>query len=248
MAGARSLGSLTVDLIARIGGFEQGMDKAARSADKRMRQIEKRAKIMGAAVGAGLVAASAAVVSWTKDVVRLGTELENLSKLAKSSPQDFQRWAAGAKTVGIEQDKLADQLKDFNEKLGEFQQTGGGAMKDFFTQIAPKVGITADAFKNLSGPQGMQLYFDALQKANLSQSQMSFYLEAMASDTTALIPLLKNGGAGFKQWGDQAERLGAVMDDKTLQSIKAVRDQTYNLDQAMLGLKVQVAQAALPAL
>ena len=37
---SRSLGTLVIDLVAKIGGFEQGMDKAARTADKRMTEIE----------------------------------------------------------------------------------------------------------------------------------------------------------------------------------------------------------------
>jgi hypothetical protein len=39
----RSLGVLTLDLIAKTGGFEAGMDKAARVADKRTRDIERQA-------------------------------------------------------------------------------------------------------------------------------------------------------------------------------------------------------------
>lgn len=35
----RSLGTLTVDLVAKIGGFQQGMDQAARIADAKMRSL-----------------------------------------------------------------------------------------------------------------------------------------------------------------------------------------------------------------
>lgn len=40
MAGNRSLGTLTLDLIAKIGGFTTGMDRAARKADDRLRHIQ----------------------------------------------------------------------------------------------------------------------------------------------------------------------------------------------------------------
>ena len=43
----RSLGTLTLDLIARIGGFEQGMDKAGRLTEKRMKEMEARAEAAG---------------------------------------------------------------------------------------------------------------------------------------------------------------------------------------------------------
>ena len=244
----RSLGALTIDLIAKTFGFEQGMDKAAKTAATRSRQIAGSMKLIGAGAAAAAAGVAAATVSWTKDVMEIGRELEQFSKLSKASVQDFQRWAAGADSVGISQEKLADQLKDFNEKLGEFRETGGGGMKDFFEQIAPRVGITAEAFRNLSGPQGLQLYFDSLEKANLSQEQMSFYLESMASDTTALIPLLKDGGAGFREFGDMAERAGAILDEETMESIRAIKKQTAELDKQMLGLKITVAQGALPAM
>jgi len=41
---ARGLGTLTLDLIARIGGFKKGMDEAARVADNRAKAIEKSFK------------------------------------------------------------------------------------------------------------------------------------------------------------------------------------------------------------
>lgn len=34
--------------------------------------------------------------------------------------------------MGIQHRAFRDQLKDFTEKVGEFQATGGGGMKDFF--------------------------------------------------------------------------------------------------------------------
>lgn len=43
---ARSLGVLTLDLVAKIGGFTEGLDKAARTADKRSREIAASQKRM----------------------------------------------------------------------------------------------------------------------------------------------------------------------------------------------------------
>lgn len=245
---SRSLGTLTIDLVAKIFGFEKGMDKAAREAAKSAKSIKASLGIIGGAVLAAGAAAGATAAAWVRDVADLGVELDKMSKIANATTQEFQKWSYGADLVGISQEKLADQLKDFVEKVGEFQQTGGGGMKDFFEQIAPKVGLTAEAFRNLSGPQAMQLYFDALEKANLSQEQMSFYLESMASDTTALIPLLRNGGEGFKKWGDEAEKFGAILDDDTRAAIVSLREQSARLDQMLLGLKVTVAKELLPAI
>ena len=73
-------------------------------------------------------------------------------------------------------------------------------MLDFFEQIAPKVGVTAEAFEQLSGPDALQLYVSSLEKANLSQEQMTFYMEALASDSTMLLPLIRNNAAGMNEF------------------------------------------------
>lgn len=41
MAG-KSLGTLTIDLIAKVGGFVQGMDKAERASQKWSAQVKRR--------------------------------------------------------------------------------------------------------------------------------------------------------------------------------------------------------------
>lgn len=46
---SRSLGTLTLDLIARIAGFQQGMDQAARIADTRSREIQRTFSKIGSA-------------------------------------------------------------------------------------------------------------------------------------------------------------------------------------------------------
>ena len=97
-----------------------------------------------------------------------------------------------------------------------FLTTGGGPMKDFFEQIAPKVGVTADMFKELSGPQALQLYVDSLEKANLSQERMTFFMEALASDATALLPLLRGNGAEFARLGQAAQDAGHVLDKEMI--------------------------------
>lgn len=52
MAG-RSLGSLTVDLILKTGGFAAGMDQSARAAEKSLKRIQSTARGIGTAVAAG---------------------------------------------------------------------------------------------------------------------------------------------------------------------------------------------------
>ncbi|EOD8984054.1 phage tail tape measure protein [Pseudomonas aeruginosa] len=245
---SRSLGTLTLDLIAKVGGFVAGMDAAERRSEKWRKEVEKNAAKVGAAIGAATAAGITALAALTVSTVRNANEIANLASVANASTTEFQKYTAGAKLVGIEQEKLADIFKDVNDKVGDFLNTGGGALADFFENVAPKVGVTADQFRNLSGPQALGLYVSSLEKAKVSQSDMTFYLEAIASDATALLPLLRNNAEGFKTFGDAAQAAGAILDEKTIKSASELQAATWLVEQSTTGLKNQLTSALIPVL
>jgi len=179
-----------------LGGFGNSF--------KMLGDVAKRA----APFMAGFISASALT-----DAMQYAQEIQNLARVSGTGVERFQEMAFASKGFGISQEKLADILKDTNDKLGDFFQTGAGPMADFFENIAPKVGITADSFRKLSGPDALQLYVDSLQKAGVSQSEMTFYMEALASDSALLTPLLANNGAEMERLGVKARSLGIVLDE-----------------------------------
>lgn len=115
--------------------------------------IALREGVSRAFTGIGLAAAGAVagLVALTTSTLNYAQEVQSQSRLANASVEEFQRLAVGAKTVGIEQEKLADIYKDTTDRVGEFISRGGGELQDFFREIAPQVGVTAESFKNLSG-------------------------------------------------------------------------------------------------
>lgn len=135
-----SLYTLTVDLLLKTGSFERDAGKSARSFEKHMGTLQASAKRAGTTIGlaitAGITTGSVAMVAWTRDVTRLSVEYDRLATLSGTSTSTFQRMAAGANTVGVSHEKLADILKDTQDKIGDYVQTGGGALADFFENIA----------------------------------------------------------------------------------------------------------------
>jgi len=214
------------DILARMAldsnQFRGELRKTEKAADKSAKDMARSFKAAASAAGLGALAVTA---------LDVGHEIQLLSGIAGTSAEQFQRNAFAAKSVRIEQEKLADIYKDTQDKVGDFLQNGGGPLKDFFDNIAPQIGVTAEQFRNLSGPDALQLYYDSLKKANLSHSETTFYMEAIASDAAALIPLLKDGGAAFESMGKKAK----VMGDET---VKALSDARTNLDQAKSNITV----------
>lgn len=203
---------------------------------------------VGATVGAAAAGITAATFGLANSTSEAAREIGIFSQLANASPEMFQRWAYGARTVGIEQDKLSDILKDVNDRVGDFVQTGGGPMADFFEKIGPKVGVTAQHFKDLSGPEALQLYVSSLQKAGVSQQDMVFYMEAMASDATALIPLLADGGAEMSRLGDEAARTGNILDESAITMGRDYLEAVTALRGRLSGLRNTLGIALLPVM
>lgn len=217
------------DLAVRIGADTEGFSRGMRRTKRQLGDLAKKArkgandfvKYGAAATAAGTaVAAGLAVKS-----ARAAKEINNLSRLANTSASEFQKMAFGARSVNIEQDKLSDILKDVNDRVGDFITTGGGPMADFFEKIAPAVGVTAEQFQKLSGPDALQLYVDSLEKANLSQAEMTFFMEAMASDATALLPLLRDGGKALAEQAREAEALGVALSDLDTERLAQLGEQ-----------------------
>jgi len=242
-----ALGSVVVDLLLKTGAFSND----AKQAERRMAEMGKKAReagrVIGTALAGALTATGVAAMAMTRSTVEASERIERLTRLSGTTTETFQRWAAAAQTVGIEQDKLGDLFKDTSDKVGDFLQTGGGAMADFFENVAPKVGVTAEQFRKLSGPQALQLYVDSLEKANLSQSEMVFYLEALANDATLLLPLLQKNGQELNALADQAERYGVILDSKAIAASQELRKEFIELDQMTTGLSRAVGVQLVPA-
>jgi len=254
MAGNDILSRIQVLLDADTANFSEGMQKAKGESKSTFESIRENANKMGKTVAAGATTAVLALSAMAWETANQAVELEKFALRANTTTQDFQKMAVGAQAYGIEQEKLSDMMKDFNEKLGELTTIGAGGGVDFFEQIAVKTEGSAAAaeklilkMQKLSGPEALQLYVDKLEEAGVTQQQMSFYLESMASDMTDLYPLLANGGEGMKYYADMAERFGVIMADETLESATLLKDQIYSLDLQMQGAKNQLVQAVIPA-
>lgn len=202
----------------------------------------------GLAIVSGVAAGAAALAAFTVSTVQAANEISRFSAVAGTSTSEFQKYAAGAKAVGVENDKLADIFKDVNDKVGDFLLNGGGELQDFFKTIAPKVGVTAEQFRNLSGPQALQLFATSLQKAGLSQAEMTQQMESLANDATLLLPLLRDNGAGFAILGDAAEKAGAIMDEKTIVATQNLAAAGWLAEQSLSGVKNQLAASLMPTL
>lgn len=216
--------SLIVELDAKVDKYNKKMGEAASKTEKlgasSVKSSESIAKLAFIAIGvaAAITAAASAANEFAKELniaaSRSGETVERMQELA---------FATG--TVGISLEKLGDISKDTNEKIGEFLTTGGGGFVDF-VDVMKLSGAEAKAaaieFQNMSGPDVLQEMVKRMEDAGVSGQKMSFALEGVASDTTDLIPLLKDGARGLNDLTSEFRELGVTLSQEQLDRITSI--------------------------
>lgn len=252
---ATRLGTLTLDLLVRLGNFTEPLRQAEGQLRSSLTKMKGFIASYGAIAATAIAGATTAIIAMADTMAKHNAELERFAYLSQTSVADFQKMAVGAQMMGIEAEKLSDIMKDWNERFGDFLTAGSGPLVDFMEQVAVKTEKGADGamklakeLSKLSGPESMGLFVKKMEEANLSQDQMSFLMESMASDSTLLLPLLKNNAEGMRLWGEAAERAGIIMDEKTLKASRELQVQTKMLDMQYEGLKRQILSSVIPAL
>ncbi|MDD1150045.1 phage tail tape measure protein [Pseudomonas sp. TNT2022 ID357] len=98
---SRSLGTLTLDLIARIGGFQQGMDQAARSTQRSMAQVERYAANTSHAVMSSFkaIAGAAAAYLGVQQVVQYSQSWVGVQNRIKQVSETFDQFAKQSQSV-----------------------------------------------------------------------------------------------------------------------------------------------------
>lgn len=118
MAG-RGLGTLTLDLVVKMGGFVRGMNAAERQTDKSMRAMEKRAKQFGKYLGTALAGvATAAIGLYIKNTI----EAEKVQAQLAARIKDTAGAAARSlQELNAQADKLQGLTIFDDEAIGEAQ-------------------------------------------------------------------------------------------------------------------------------
>ncbi|EPF5911064.1 hypothetical protein N6A93_002895 [Acinetobacter baumannii] len=252
---ATKLGTLTLDLLVRLGKFTEPLKQAEGQLKGSLTKMKGFIASYGAIAATAVAGATTAIIAMADTMAKHNAKLERFAYLSQTSVAEFQKMAVGAQMMGIEAEKLSDIMKDWNERFGDFLTAGSGPLVDFMEQVAVKTEKGVDGamklakeLSKLSGPESMGLFVKKMEEANLSQDQMSFLMESMASDSTLLLPLLKNNAEGMRLWGEAAERAGIIMDEKTLKASRELQVQTKMLDMQYEGLKRQILSSVIPAL
>ncbi|HEP0383930.1 TPA: phage tail tape measure protein [Klebsiella aerogenes] len=242
MAG-RSLGTLTIDLIAKVGGFVSGMDKAERASAKWSKQVQDDAAASSAAlagVGAAAITAGLAVgtagFQLLKTTAKQITETDRWAKSLNISTQELLSWQFAAEKAGVSGDQIADIFKDIGDKIGDAVLNKSGEAVDALNSL----GLSAEKLSKVSADKQLFAIGDALSKIG-TNAEKTTILESLGNDLSKLLPLFDNNNEKLKQFIELAKDYGVAPDPSSIDDLVKVNQLFEDMEAQVAGLKMEIA-------
>lgn len=145
-----SIGRITVDLLAKTGSFETSLDRAAKHAAKRAKEIDNAVSKAGVAVGAALSAAGIAAVYFGKQLIDGLDALNDYSDATGASIENLSALEDVAVRTGASMDTVSGILTKFNNVLKEAdgKNAAGQALK--------ALGLSAEELKKIDPAEALR--------------------------------------------------------------------------------------------
>lgn len=242
MAG-KSLGTLTIDLIAKVGGFVGGLSQAERASQKWRKQVQDDAKAVATAFTGFATAASAAAIgvgvagfNLLKTTSKQITETDRWAKSLKMSTQSLLAWQYAAEKARVSGDQMADIFKDIGDKIGDAVLNKSGEAVDALNAL----GLSAKKLAGETPDKQLLAISDALGKIN-TNAEKTTILESLGNDLSKLLPLFDQGGEKLRQYMDAAKKFGVAPNDADIEKLVKVNSLFEDMETQVNGVKIEIA-------
>jgi DNA-directed RNA polymerase subunit H (RpoH/RPB5) len=217
-----SVGSITVDLLARTGSFETDMARAAKTAQKRAKEIDEAVSKAGERIGVGLSAAGIAAVYFGKQLIDGLDALNDYSDATGASIENLSALQNVAERTGTDMDNVSGILVKFNNVLKEVDG------KNSASQVLKKLGLDAEELKRIDPAEALRQTAVALAGFADDGNKARYVQELFGKSIKEAAPFLKD-------LAEQTQLVGTV----TGQQAQAAED----FNKQLFALKNSAAEA-----
>lgn len=225
-----------------------GLDVDDASFNEAEQSVQDVTKVMAGLITIAASVATAvtgAAYAMVNDFANTATEIDQLTKRLNVNAEAFQATAYAAKSFGIEQDQLADGMKELSMRAGEFALTGEGSFKD----VASQLGLTREQVKSYGNDVNglFNLVRDKLAGIQ-NQGQRQFLADALFGGGLADVggEFFSQTSANIEALQKQAQESGIVISQETLDMSREYTREMDALQGRIKGLWNIVASNLLP--
>lgn len=159
---SRSLGTLTYDLIAKIGGFVAGMTEAERVADRKTREMERKSKARAKAMSDAWSKASKLVTAGIAGIT-VGSTLLKIINETKQAEDEQAQLATVLRSTANSAGYTKTQLNEMADAMSALSVVSSGEINQAQTTLLAFTGIVGEEF-----PRALQSAIDMAQRTGMS--------------------------------------------------------------------------------
>lgn len=174
--------------------------------------------LKNAGMAAGLAVGSLAALGMQQSLQK-ANELDKAIKKSGLDATTFQNIAAAGEKYGLSMDSLADQYKDFSDKLGDYQLTSGGEFKDVAEWLKQNTKISEEMLKGLKPLEAMKLIQEEAKRRGTDMNQLTFLMESFGNDAILQFKALAN----IEEIRAQRERFNLNLTQQDLDTLVKAR-------------------------
>jgi hypothetical protein len=233
---ASNLGTLTIDLVAKIGGFVEGLSKAERESKKFRASVESNLKAAGVAFAALGIAGAAATAKLVKASIDNADALLEQSQAYGVTVETLSAYQLGLEQAGASSEDFATGLKG----LANAVDADSEAFKRLQISTKDAAGAIKSSDQLLSEIAGRFASMeDGITKTALAQ-------DLFGKSGVKLIPFLNEGADGLEAMRVEAERLGLVISTETAEAADQFNDNLATMKGVIRGAGNEITAALLP--
>ncbi|MBS9947528.1 hypothetical protein J4H64_14060 [Vibrio alginolyticus] len=155
------------------------------------RRMAAASSLKNAGMAAGLTVGSLAALGAQQSLQR-ATELDQAIKKSGLDAKTFQDIASASAHFGLSADQVADQYKDFADKLGAYQLNQGGEFKDVAEWLKKNNKISEEMLKELKPLEAMKLIQEEAKRRGTDMNQLTFLMESFGNDAILQFKAMAN--------------------------------------------------------
>ena len=192
-----------------------------RDAMKNAGQAGKELATEAAAVGAAAIGATAGIYEFVKAGAQWADDLNTLSKYSGITTNELQKFEYASKLIDVSSETITGSLTKLTRNM-QTAKDGSGAAAQAFETLG--VSVT-DASGNLRDRQDVFYeVIDALGKVGNETEMDALAMNIFGKSAQQLNPLIKGGAERLRELGDEAEKMGLILDQKTLDNLNEFND------------------------
>jgi hypothetical protein len=240
-----SIGSITVDLLARTGSFQTDLDRAGKHAQRRMLEIEKAVEAAARGVAIAMTAISGAAVSMVRNATNAADELSKMSQRTGVAVEELSRLSHAVGLNDASMQDLERGLKNLSTQM-DAAANGTGEAARWFSQLGIEIKTSAGQMRPVE--EVLLDIADAFQKMPDGAQKMAAANAMMSRAGQALIPTLNAGRDGISAMGDELVRFGGEVSTTFAQAAVEFNDNLTRMNALQKSFGLVLANETVPIL